>query len=259
MSTVIDKRLVRLHFNHAAHRYDQWASLQRKLVDELFDRCTLPASVQQIADLGCGTGYALNRLSWLYPHAALYGLDIAQAMITQSAQHGNYHLSVGDMETLPYGQNSFDMVCSTSALQWCTLSRTLNELSRVLQTGGKLILVTFANGTLAEWRSLWNNYNAIDRHQFTSHVELLQNLEHSGFNTPRITSACYYQHFQSLRQAADSIKQLGAGNAVRYHQNALLNKSAYRLVQRKAHKIIRDEGCITLTYHALFVEAILSK
>ena len=102
---------------------------------------------QRILDVGCGTGYLLRSLANRRPDAAeLAGIDPAPSMIavaTESA-HDDHRLSfsVGVAEQLPYSDDTFDLVVSSTSFDhWSDQEAGLSECARVLQPGGRLVLV----------------------------------------------------------------------------------------------------------------------
>jgi ubiquinone/menaquinone biosynthesis C-methylase UbiE len=101
----------------------------------------------RLLDVGCGTGYLLRSLATRCPDAdELTGIDPAPSMIkvaTASATgDGRLSFSVGVAEQLPYPDGNFDLlVSSTSFDHWSDQQAGLRECERVLQPGGRLVLV----------------------------------------------------------------------------------------------------------------------
>lgn len=108
----------------------------------------------RVLDLGCGTGYLLRRLASEYPDAQkLAGIDAAATMI-EVAQDGaddpRLSFRVGVAEALPYPDESFDLVVSTTSFDhWSDQQKGLMECRRILTPGGQLVLVDqFSNWLL---------------------------------------------------------------------------------------------------------------
>lgn len=88
---------------------------------------------QPILDHGCGTGL----LSSLVPN--LIGIDISLEMIKKA----NEICVQGDLENLPFKDNSFATVLSFTAIQNVgNLDKALAELKRILKKEG-LVVLTF--------------------------------------------------------------------------------------------------------------------
>jgi ubiquinone/menaquinone biosynthesis C-methylase UbiE len=104
------------------------------------------AAPQRILDVGCGTGYLLRRLATFCGDAiVLAGVDPAPAMIEAakaSADDERLGYSVGVAEHLPYPDDAFDLVVSTTSFDhWPDQGAGLLECARVLAPRGRLVLV----------------------------------------------------------------------------------------------------------------------
>ena len=135
-------------FGERAQRYDKdWRGrLHHQIADrtaELALSCA-PAP-RQILDVGCGTGYLLGQLAARAPQAgALAGIDPAPAMIevaTSAATDGRVRFVVGTAERLPWPDQKFDLVVSTTSFDhWADQRAGLAQCARVLAPGGCLVL-----------------------------------------------------------------------------------------------------------------------
>ena len=135
-------------FGERAQRYDKdWRGrLHHQIADrtaELALSCA-PAP-RQILDVGCGTGYLLGQLAARAPQAsALAGIDPAPAMIvvaTSAATDGRVRFVVGTAERLPWPDQTFDLVVSTTSFDhWADQRAGLAQCARVLAPGGCLVL-----------------------------------------------------------------------------------------------------------------------
>ena len=82
MEPELDFTEVRRAFDHAAASYDAHAVLQREVCDRLLERLDfMTLQPARVLDLGCGTGYGLERLRARYAEAELCALDLVPAML----------------------------------------------------------------------------------------------------------------------------------------------------------------------------------
>ncbi len=91
---------------------------------------------KKIVDIGCGRGYLLSLIHERFPEIELTGLDI-------KACHPNppYTFVQGNIENLPFENNSFDLVlCNHTIEHLIHLSTCIHELIRV--TKSNLLVVT---------------------------------------------------------------------------------------------------------------------
>ncbi len=106
---------------------------------------SVAATPRRVLDVGCGTGYLLRMLAARYPQAVeLAGIDAAPAMILaarQGADDPRLRFTVGTAERLPWPDDAFDLVVSTTSFDhWADQLAGLRECARVLAPGGHLVL-----------------------------------------------------------------------------------------------------------------------
>ena len=155
----VDKAAVRRSFGRSAHRYDQGAAVQRLASSRLLELALAARPhPHRVLDIGAGTGALLARLSARFPGAALTGVDLAPGMVEAGRRAApGASWAVGDAERLPLRGGLFDLVISTSALQWLPrLGPALAEARRVTAPGGTVAIALFGGATLHELRGAWS-------------------------------------------------------------------------------------------------------
>lgn len=105
-------------------------------------------------DAGCGPAPMILLLAEKYPERHYTGLDLTPAMIEQAKmkQIPNAEFVVGDCENFPFEENAFDaIICSNSFHHYPNPQAFINEASRVLKDGGKLILRDYTSNKFMIW------------------------------------------------------------------------------------------------------------
>jgi 23S rRNA (guanine745-N1)-methyltransferase len=107
---------------------------------------TLP-SHPAVLDIGCGEGFYLGTLAGERPMEA-HGIDLSTAAVDLAARRwpGVHWFVVNADRTLPYADDSFDLVLSLTA------RRNAPEVHRVLRPGGRLIVAVPGEDDLLELR-----------------------------------------------------------------------------------------------------------
>lgn len=101
----------------------------------------------RVLEIGCGTGLTLSHLASMNANMELHGLDFSPAMLSQAHQKLNesensFGLVRGNVFTLPFNNESFDIVYSTRFIhQFKHEDKRIiyKEMSRILKPGGLTI------------------------------------------------------------------------------------------------------------------------
>ena len=108
-------------------------------------------------DIGCGPGGFLSPIS--LRAGRVMGFDLSLGMLARARNDisdGQAHLAAADIQALPLVSDSVDVVVAAFMLYHVPhLDRALQELSRVLQSGGTILAVTNGPGDKAEIRQAW--------------------------------------------------------------------------------------------------------
>ena len=106
-----------------------------------------------ILDAGCGSGKDSIHLATL--GFTVSGIDISNEAIQRAIEKGKSientpTFEVGDVEKLPYPNQTFDAVYSGYVLHHSEIVRSFREISRVLKPGGIFYLVMFEEISYSE-------------------------------------------------------------------------------------------------------------
>jgi len=124
-------------YDRLARKYDTvWKKYNTATIDETLARVDVGNS-KTIFDVGCGTGNLIDRLNNLNGNIHYYGCDINKEMISIAKSNlatNNVRFAVSTAESLPYSDDMFDIVFSTSVLHFVReREKMMNEIRRVLK------------------------------------------------------------------------------------------------------------------------------
>lgn len=266
----IDRAQMRKAFDRAAARYDQSAVLQKEVGNRLAERLDiLTLKPKRILDLGTGTGEGLSGLLKKYPDAEIFALDIAEGMLQQARKkrswwqrlRGKVKFIAAEAEQLPFIANSFDIVFSNLALQWCDdPSLVFKELQRVLAPGGAVLFTTFGPDSLKELRAAWLEVDTeVHIHRFTDMHDIGDAMLHASLAEPVMDMEVITMTYDDAWQIMRDLKNIGAHNVAVDRPRYLTGKQRFKkLVEH--YETYRREGKLPVTYeivygHAWAVEA----
>lgn len=127
-------------------RAADWAKIQEAQCSPayhtVFDKAVV-GSETRLLDAGCGAGMALSFAADL--GARVSGIDASVALLDVARNRlPNAHLAHGDLEELPFDDNSFDVVTGFNSFQFAANPTiALQEARRVTKAGGKVFVVTW--------------------------------------------------------------------------------------------------------------------
>lgn len=106
-----------------------------------------------ILELGCGAGYAIERLVHQSLAKQIVAVDSSSTMIRsaqirnkQAIQSNQVNIGYGDLNKLAFPSEQFDKVFTIHTLYfWEDISGTLSDLYKVLKPGGHFV-ITFCDG-----------------------------------------------------------------------------------------------------------------
>ena len=105
---------------------------------------------QSILDAGCGSG---RNLKWFYQNDfEIFGIDADSEFLATAKQNypeATSNFTVGTLENLPYGENSFDHILCCAVLHFAKsethFTAMFQELIRVLKPEGMLLIRMASN------------------------------------------------------------------------------------------------------------------
>lgn len=248
-------------FSQAASHYKNHDVLQRLTAAALLEKAHF---IGRLLDVGAGPGTCFSQFNRV---TDVIALDIAQGMLdTLRVRFPDYQTICSDVQSLSLESQSVDSVYSNLALQWCDdLPLAIQELHRVLVTGGECHLSIVADGSMPELQALGFSTN-----EFSPLAEMLaafEQTQHSaapqGQHSPwelleaKVEKVVVY--FDSLRSLLYSIKGVGASVP-----NVSLGPKKPLLKSDWQHRLqlaegLRTEQGIPLTYQIAYIRAKTAK
>ena len=113
----------------------------------------------RILDVGCAKGFMLYDLQHLLPKAQLSGIDISTYAISEAIEEIRPSLEIGSADTLPYQDDSFDLVISINTIHNLPINRckkALQEIQRVTCRDAFITVDAWRNERERENLLKWN-------------------------------------------------------------------------------------------------------
>ena len=158
-----------------------------------------------LLDVGCGTGWAVMQAARMVPGGRACGIDLSPGMISRANGLtdglSNVGFKVGDAESIPYPDESFDAVmCTNSFHHYSAPVRALSEMRRVLKPGGRLVIQDSDRGACL-WVKLWDLINRTFEKghvRYYSPQEVFRLLEEAGVDRAELLAA-EHSHFRNRK------------------------------------------------------------
>ena len=253
---------MRRAFDRAADTYAAAALLQHEVsarLDEALD--VVSVRIDDILDMGCGTGEGFTRLRARYPSADVVAMDLSENMLSHVRKLGHLFYRpqcvCADMHDLPFADDSFDLVFSSLALQWSNDPAVVfREVNRVLRPGGLFVFSTFGPDTLKELRSAWSQVDDdVHVNDFTDMHDLGDELLRSVFAEPVMHAEHIVMQYDRMRQLARDLKDIGANVTGSGHRNGLMTPSLLKKLEAAYDAHRDDDGILPATYEVVYGHA----
>lgn len=165
--------ITKQYLNNVSDVFSDNLEVNHEVSYRFFDRA-LPQNLQgkRVLDVGCGDGTDLFNLA--KKGAIVSGIDPSSDFIKKAKKKNPDAILVeGVLETLPFADNSFDLVVSKWVFQTAPdVSKGLREAARVLIDGGELVLLT--GHPIRQWIEKIQDYghgqNYFDQKIVNSHI-----------------------------------------------------------------------------------------
>jgi ubiquinone/menaquinone biosynthesis C-methylase UbiE len=143
----------RAYYNLFSHLYDAFVNLHaRRDAGDTRNFLVKTALLEKkpnpcILDICCGTGAVITAFAVQYPKSVAVGYDFSRGMllkVREKSGAGTIILIEGDAATLPFRDESFDVItCSHALYELKKPARqaALNDMKRVIRPGGVVLIM----------------------------------------------------------------------------------------------------------------------
>ena len=136
---------------------EEWAELNEPASAPIYEAAFDAAGVARgtrLLDVGCGAGYALQLAA--ERGAVVTGLDASPGLLAVARRRvPDADLAQGDLESLPYDDDSFDAVTAFNAVQYAAdHTAALREVRRVAVPGARVAVATWGGPERCDMRVL---------------------------------------------------------------------------------------------------------
>jgi ubiquinone/menaquinone biosynthesis C-methylase UbiE len=131
-----------INYDKVSEVYDKVRTGDPDMVQQIIDGVSL-SEESTVLDIGCGTGNN-TCLFALTSHLLVIGLDLSLGMLREAKRKSpSPSLLQSPADALPFSDGSFEFVFMTEVIHHLPdVDRAINEIFRILKTGGSLCIVT---------------------------------------------------------------------------------------------------------------------
>jgi len=259
---MLDKNIIRRHFDNSAEGYDLACVLQDEIAKRLTERLDyIKIQPSKVLDLGSGTGKLSKGLLKRYPKARVIALDLAFEMAKKSKKQGRWlrkpQAVCADAEQLPIKSGSVELLISNLMLHWCNdLANTFVGFHRVLAPNGLLLFTLFGPDTLQELRQSWGDVdNTAHTSDFPDMHEVGDALLQAGFINPVMDMEVITMTYKNVEQLMHDIKMTGSNNSHCERDKGLMGKQKFKAFKQAYEQFKTDDGYYPATWEVVYGHA----
>lgn len=261
----IDSERMRGNFSSHASDYDSYALVQKRVVELLRDKMSaFEAKPGIMLDVGTGTGALAKTILCSDLGQQLVVMDIAHGMTMEAVSRlPAVSACDGDARHLPFADDSFAGVVSSSVYQWVDcLPTAFAEITRVLQPGGLFALALFGEKTLHELRSSHRQAVAENNSSQSSHVQSFPTLKEvsnavslAGLSCRDLFSTMEVEYHTNVSELLRQLKQIGASNAAADRPRGLAPRRVMQTMMKTYEEKYRCDAGLPASYEVIVMIA----
>lgn len=136
----------------------------------------------RVLEIGCAKGFLLHDLLQALPGVKVNGIDISDYAVTNALPDVRSEINVGDAVSLPYEDNSFDLVLSINTLSELpadSCKKALHEINRVSKGRSFITLNSWRNKREQVQLQKWN-LTALSNYSIPQWIAILSEANYRG-------------------------------------------------------------------------------
>lgn len=258
MTLVPDKAAVGATFSAAADEYDLWAAPQKFIARRLVDFLTEGARVEDVLELGCGTGMLTVLLRERYRDARIRAIDLSDGMIALCRRRWPDG-DVADFEVADAGEfvseRPFDLVAASSTFQWLHDRRAvMRNVRGLLAEGGRLAVAAPVSGTLSELAGAYLSVTGREMPQLDlwDDGDYVSALEEEGLAIRKTCVETFKVPYDGALEVLRSLRGIGAALKRYEDYRAMTAPQVRGLVRMYQEKCGRADGRVFVTYRVFY-------
>jgi malonyl-CoA O-methyltransferase len=261
----IDSGHMRGNFSNHAGDYDRYASVQKRVVELLYQKLSAYEKPPgALLDVGTGTGALAAEILRSDVDQTLVVMDIAHGMTLEAANRlPGVSACDGDARFLPFVDDSFATVVSSSVYQWVDcLPTAFNEVNRVLKAGGLFVLALFGEKTLCELRDSHCQATAENGGNRVSHVQSFPTLNEVSvalslgcLSCLELLSTMEVEYHDDVPELLRQLKQIGASNAAADRPRGLASRRVMQAMIKMYEEAYRCDNGLPASYEVIIAIA----
>jgi len=261
ISSMIDKTQVRHHFSDHAGEYDLYARVQKRVACRLLELVPPDIVEGPMLDIGTGTGEVACRYLDNGADRPVVVSDIAHEMTMASRANTGSGLAIdGDAQALPFRDETFGLVLSSSVFQWVEdLDSAFDECRRILKPGGVFAFALFCDGTLHELGNVFRQALKTCRSDWPDHFqrfpvpdEVRSTLGNARFHTEACRVEIETEYHPTLRDLMVGLKKIGAQNASSKRPVGFFPRRVLQEMNRQYREMYADARGLPASYGVFY-------
>jgi malonyl-CoA O-methyltransferase len=256
----VSHSIIQTRFSNSSHTYQETAKIQseigRRLCDR-FDYYTIEPT--RILDLGAGPGIFSLALKKRFPKAHVTAFDLSHEMLKQvkSSWRRPVRKVAGDMQSLPFKSDSFDVIFSNQVIHWAQDCVALfKEVKRVLTTSGVFVFSTLGPDTFHEIRIAWQGVDEYSHvNAFVDLHAIGDELINAGFAEPVMDMERISVRYSSVKSLAKDLKAQGVQHHGQAARQGLMSPKVWRQFNDNYERFRDQYGLLPLSYEVVYGQA----